>query len=184
MRYLIGCLTLAVAAMSITGGVSDRSSRDHVIIRSGDVTARADPDTSFGQYYTISYVIPADLTADRLDQALLEVYVDVAAKTRNEYVNEAPILEVYALTAPFAGSVEYERLESHSRVARPVSLGMRKRVVLDITGIIRAQAAGELVNNGIVLGTVTGSRDGDFRLVEGVLGAGVVGRVRLYEERS
>jgi hypothetical protein len=56
--------------------------------------------------------------------------------------------------------------------------------VLDITKIVRAQVAGELSNDGVVLGTVTGARDGDFRLVEGLLGEGVVGRIRLYEKRT
>jgi hypothetical protein len=183
MRYLIGYLTLAVATTLLTGGAND-DSRRVVTIRSTDVTARTDPDTSLGQYYTISYAVPAGLSAVRLDQALLELYVDVRAKVRDEYVNEAPVLEIYAMIRPFAGSVEPERLDSQTRVVRPVSLGLRKRVVLDITKIVRAQVAGELSNNGVVLGTVTGSRDGDFRLVEGLLGEGVVGRIRLYEKRT
>lgn len=183
MRYLLGCMTMAVAVILFTGGANE-DSRRVVTIRSGDVTARIDPDTSFGQYYTISYAIPADLAADRLDQALLELYVDVRAKVRDEYVNEAPVLEVYALTTPFTGSVDPEKLDSRTRVVRPVSLGVRKRVVLDITKIVGAQAAGELSNNGVILGTVTGAREGDFRLVEGLLGEGVVGRVRLYGKRT
>ncbi len=110
--------------------------------------------------------------------------MDVRAKARDGYVNEAPVLEAFALTQPFAGTLSVENLDTTTRAVSAVALGRSRRVLLDVTGIVRANLTGRMSNYGLVLGSVTGSRDGDFTLVSGRLPDSAVGRLRIYRSRS
>jgi hypothetical protein len=108
------------------------------------------------------------------------LYVDVRAKVRDGYLNEAPVLEVYALTQAWAGAVDPQIMDPETRAVRAVALGEGRRVLLDITDIVRDHLAGRVDNHGLVLGSVTGRREGDFQLVSGALPGDSVGRLRLY----
>jgi hypothetical protein len=50
--------------------------------------------------------------------------------------------------------------------------------------VTMAELAGQLQNYGVVLGSVTGSREGDFTLVSGHLPGSAVARVRVYGRPS
>jgi len=180
MWRLIKLSAIATALVVLTGAARTQTERELILIRSSDVTARAETDTSIGQYYTLSYQLPTDLPSERLDQAILELDVDVRAKSRDEYVNEAPVLQVYALHEPYTGVVEASSLDTLTYATRPVALGNNRRVLLDITRIVRAHLTGALDNNGLILGSLTGMREGDFSLVSGRLATDAVGQVRIY----
>jgi len=77
-----------------------------------------------------------------------------------------------------------EDLDTATRAVRAIALGRDRRVLLDITAIVRADLAGRLPNHGLVLGSVTGSREGDFTLVSGRLPGSAVGRVRVYSRTT
>jgi hypothetical protein len=171
---------VAVALIALTGGTGDRSRTEVLSIRSSDVTARTETDASIGQYYTTTLPLPPDLTASDLDRAILELYVNVQAKPRDGYMNETPLIEVYALTSPLSGALEANKLDTRTRVARPVTLGRGHRVILDITPIVRAQLSGRASNHGLVIGSLTGLREGDYTLVSGKLPDSAVARVRIY----
>ena len=159
--------------------------RHVILIQPGDVELHAEVDSTLGSYYTISYSLPEGISGEELDRALLEVYVDVSAKLRGEgYTNEAPVLEVYALTQPFAGSLNLEILDRSSRVVRPVGADAERRVVVDVTSIIRSHLSGAIQNNGLIIGSVTGMREGEFILSSGKLPQGAVGKIVIYRRHE
>jgi hypothetical protein len=53
-------------------------------------------------------------------------------------------------------------------------------VVLDVTRIVRSHLDGDFPNNGLIVGSVTGRREGKFTLVSGKLPEGAVGQLRFY----
>ena len=183
-RYLVSGVAGVFGALVLTGGAGQKAQSNSIIIRSSDAQAHMDADTSCGQYYTISYSLPVDLSAGLVDQAILELYVDVHARVRDEILNEAPVLEVYLLKQPFTGVVELQNLDFPSHAVRPVAVGTTRRVLLDITEIVRCHLSRDHANYGLIFGTVTGARDGDLALVSGALGEGIVGRVRLYKRKA
>ena len=148
-----------------------------LLIRVTDVVTHAEADTSLASYYVITWPMPNGLSNERLAQALLELYMDAHAKARGDYVNEAPIFEVVAQRPLSDGNLG--ELEGALRASRPVLAGERQRVVLDITNIVRATLKGT-GGNQLVVGSLTGMRDGDFRFVTGELGPDVIGRLRIY----
>jgi hypothetical protein len=115
-----------------------------------------------------------------VEKALLEVYVNVDARSREGYLNDTPVLEVFALTEPFGSELDTERLERSTGVARPVALGSDRRVLLDVTRIVRACLGGTRTNYGIVVGSLTGMREGDFEMATGRLPGGVVAQLHVY----
>lgn len=179
---IIGAATIGIALL--TGTTVTDATKQIVLINSGDITLRTDPDTTVGAYYTVSYSAPEGLTTDNLERVILEVYLDVSAKAREEYVNEAPVLEVYALKEPFVSRLEPESLDRATRSVRPVARGAGRRVVIDITSIVRAHLQGTLINNGIVIGSLTGMREGQFTILSDRLPDGAVGRIFIYQRHQ
>jgi hypothetical protein len=124
------------------------------------------------------------LTANELERAILEVSVDVSAKRRGPYFNPAPVLQVYALAEAYGESFDPEILHADGRVVRPVATGENRRVVLDVTEIVRSHLAGTTENNGLIVGSLTGMREGDFVFVSGRFPEGAVGRLRVYKRHE
>ena len=181
----LGKVSMMVLGFAIlTGGAATNSRKQVVLIRSSDVTLCTDPDTTVGRYYTVSYSSPEGLTSADLDRAILEVYLDVSAKTREEYVNEAPVFEVCALKEPFGQFLDPETLDNDTRAARPVAAGADRRVVIDVTPIVRAHLQGTVENNGLIIGSLTGMREGQFVIISGRLPQGAVGQLHIYRRRE
>lgn len=184
MRIIAKLFALALGFVMLTGAAGTDTQKQTILIRSNDVTLHADADTSIGQYYTVAYTPPENLSREDLDRAILEVFVDVSAKVRGEYFNEIPVLEIYALTTPFSGSLNLEALHLPTGVVRPVVAEDGRRVILDITNIVRSHLAGTLENNGLIVGSLTGMREGEFTFVSGALAEGAVGQVRIYRRHQ
>ncbi len=184
MNLLGKVSALVVAVVALTGAAVPDPRKQVVSIRSSDVTLRVDPDTTLARYYTMSYTPPEGLASADLDLAILELYVDVSAIARDEYVNEAPVFEVYALNEPFGSSLDREILEEGTRAARPVAAGVARRVVVDVTQIVRAHLQGALQNNGLVVGSLTGMREGQFVILSGRLPDAAVGRLHVYRRHE
>jgi hypothetical protein len=173
-------IAMSGAVLGALAAPTHASARQFVLIPPSAASSHTEPDTMVGQYYTISYQLPEGLRARKLDRVLLELYLDVRAKPREDYVNEAPVVEVYALKAASHGSVEPGDLDNATRAGRPVALGSSRRVLVDVTKIVVAQLSGTLQNNGLVVGSMTGEREGDFTLLSNRLPGGAVGRLRIY----
>jgi hypothetical protein len=178
--WVLAVIAWAVAAHAGAPSSTSGTGKQVLVLREGDVTAHAEADTTMGPYYTVSYELPAGLRIEDLERALLELSVDVRAKSRESYVNDAPVLEAYALTAPYAGVMDARILDLTSRAMRPVAVGDGRRVVLDLTNIVRAHLDGSRPNHGFIIGSLTGMREGDFRLRSGSLDLSTVARVHIY----
>jgi len=178
-RTAIAAAVLAV--LTLAGTTPADRTRETVLIRPADVTVHDEPDTTLAPIYTFSYSLPEGLTSRQLNRAMLELFVDVSAKPREEFLNPSPLLEVYALTAPLTGVFDPGRLEREGRAVRPVVRGDTRRVILDVTGIVRAHLEGRIENNGLIIGSLTGERDGAFALRSGQLPEGAVGRILLFK---
>ncbi len=180
MEKIAKPLALTLGFIMLTGAAGIDGRNQTILIRSNDVALHTDPDTTIGHYYTVAYTLPENLSSQDLDHAILEVFVNVSAKERGEYRNEAPVLEVYALTAPFSGTLNLETLDWPTGVVRPVVAEESRRVIIEITNIVRSHLEGTLENNGLILGSLTGMREGEFTFVAGALPEGAVGQVRIY----
>jgi hypothetical protein len=184
MKRLSKISLILVGFIVLTGAAATDPRKQVVLIPSSDVMLRTDPDTTVGQYYTVSYSLPEGLTSADLERAILEVYVDVSAKARGEYVNEAPVLEVFALKGPFRRFLDPDALDPKTRAGRPVVAGAGRRVLIDVTGIVRAHLEGTIENHGLVVGSLLGMREGEFTLLSGRLPQGAVGRLRVYRRHE
>ncbi len=184
MRHLSRISVTVCALLLLTGAARTDSRRQIVLIRSSDVTLHAEPDSLIGQYYTVSYALPDSLTSADLGQAILELFVDVRAKPRDGFLNEAPMLEVYALNQPPTGRFNPESLSPEGRALRAVAVGSGRRVVLDVTRLVRSHLDGAIENNGLIIGSLTGMREGVFTFVSGRLPEGAVGQLRVYRRHE
>ncbi len=123
-----------------------------------------------GPYIVVNLPIPEDVIGKRLDAVILEVYLDVAADEAvgNEYV---PSVEVYPLTETNRG----DRAPNYSALhptSRPVAIGMRQRVQVDISSIVRAWIAQPTTNFGLIIGSFSGPVLDDLDVTNDVLEGG------------
>lgn len=173
-------LAIAVVLAVVDGASATEANRHVISIMANDIAARAESDPTFAGFYTLTYSLPEGIGSETIERAILELVVDVSALSREGYVNEAPMLEVYALKQAFAGSVTGKDLDTATRAVRPVAVGPARRVKIDVTKIVRVQAAGA-VNYGLVVGSVTGMREGTFTIRSNVFPDGAVARLSLYK---
>ena len=75
-------------------------------VESSGLAAYTPSGTNLGDYYVLQFQIPSELTTDNLELAILELRLDVSSIEKNGYVDEAPVLEVYALSAQFSGTLD------------------------------------------------------------------------------
>jgi hypothetical protein len=153
-----------------------------IVLTVNDVTSHASEDVAYGAYYTLAFDLPTVPEGARLEHAVLEFYVDVAAKTRDQYVNDTPILEVYAFTSTFDGDLNPAEWDTNSTVTQPLLWGEEKHVVMDVTAIIRSFLDNPNRNHGLVIGSLTGMREGDFSVRTGRIPGGGVMRIHVYFE--
>jgi hypothetical protein len=180
MAFRVGILRLLVVVVVSSAGASSVSiAEDHILVYPGDVTLVQESDTTRGTAYSLTYALPSGLTAASLGRAIMEFYVDVGVRPRGEFDSPAPLFEVYALKQPMTGAFDPERLEVAGRAHRPVALGDSRRVVIDVTEILRLHLDMRLVNNGMAVGSLTGERDGAFTFRSGMLPGGAISRIAL-----
>ena len=176
---------IGMACVVLTGAaVAPPAGKITVVIRGIDVEAHAGRDSTMGQYCVVQYTLPQGLVARQVERAILELYINVGAKARGEYINEAPMIEVFALTESPNGGVDVEQLDNATRAGRPVALGESRLVRIDITKIVRAHVAEALPNHGLAIGSLSGMREGDVSLVADMFGDGAIGRVNIYASVS
>ena len=132
-----------------------------LLVSETNLTTYEAADSNHGDFYILSFSVPAE--AKPVGRVYLEFYVDVEARAVNGYTNDTPVIEVYALKSAFAGTLDPTKFETGVlRMVKNVPIGENRRVVLDITEIAKSYAANSLANYGIVIGSLTGSRDGLF----------------------
>lgn len=176
-------------------GALPAHAEDYVVLFSlADMTTYTPAENdSLGSYYLVQFQLPAAAQGRELDAAILEFYVDADAFARHEelyanngpegpdaFVNATPTIEVFAPTGTFTGTLGGNALAADSRATAPIALGEDRRAVVDVTDIIQPILDENATNHGLVIGSITGMRDGKFSLLAGNLGNGIVARLGLY----
>lgn len=187
---------LSIAAILMALGMAvraqDIATECVVSIGSGDVTTYNALEVEGPKYYKLAFQVPEGVDGNALESAVLEFFVDVASVTQGNfhwfdadsvehvgYTAPTPLLEVYALKSPISGSIQDGQLEKSTMACTPVLVGENRRVVIDITSIVRSFVIDSGRNFGIVVGSFTGLREGDFTIKESAFQDGSRARVHI-----
>jgi hypothetical protein len=149
-----------------------------VELASRDVASYTTAQEEFGTFHVVEFTIPEDLAGKRLDTVMLELYVDVSLM---EGVAEetTPVVEILPLTEKFAGD-GVPKFTPTSTAVRNVVPGERRKLLLDITEMAKGWIAEPETNHGVIIGTLTGPKDGTITLRDDVLGGGKVAKVTFF----
>jgi hypothetical protein len=142
--------------------------------------AHSAAEEGLGDYYTLALPIPTAIEGEELFGAYLELYLDVDAREIDEMVNDTPYLDVFALTEALGQSLDPEAFGTPALEPGYVTLGENRRVLRDVTNIVRSYLDTPASNHGVILGSLRGVRDGLFTVKSGVAEQGVVGRLIIH----
>jgi hypothetical protein len=73
-----------------------------------------------------------------------------------------PVLEVYALTALYGGQIDPSKFDRPTGTVRNIPPGNNKKVMVDITGIIKKYLENASSNYGLIIGGLEGLSNGTF----------------------
>jgi hypothetical protein len=167
-----------IAASSLFVGASVANAARYAV----DLTAEhlaaygASTDES-AEYYTLGLPIPEVIRGKELYGAYVELYVDVESVEKDGPVVDTPVLEVFALKSAFAGQVDEQQLGAPAFGPRNVARGEDRRVIFDVTDIVRTYLEDPASNHGLIFGSLTGIRSGRFTVKSGVLGRDAIARI-------
>lgn len=156
-------------------GVDASSARRSIELRDCglDMETLTEASAALGPLFVLTFTPPSARGA-AVDRVLLELRIDVASMNRNGYLDPAPLLEVALLDGWTAGSASTGRV-----VRRPVAIGTSRRVIVDITPLVRLNNERGLSSCRLVVGSLTGLRQGDFKLHRGDWPGAGFGRIRV-----
>ena len=186
-------LSTALLLLSLSGLESTQAAKQSISLSAGNVSTYTPSDTSLGPYYTLEFQLPPDLPAGDLRVAVLEFYVDAQSFVRGDWIsldkdsvetigflNDSPVLELYPLKATFSGEVDFGQFDERYSAARPVVVGADRRVVLDVTSVIRSYLRSPSTNHGFVMGSLSEMREGKFTLTTSSFPDGSWAQLHLY----
>ena len=176
MSYLL----IGVLLGGLFSGENAFAARHVVLLASSEVATYSTSDPTLGDFYTLQVQVPGIIQGKELYAALLEFYTDVFSVKISGRYSRTPVIEAYELKTAFAGVVNPTQFETSSVALTNVVSGQNKRVILDITAIIKSYLANPASNHGIILGSLTASRDGKFSIRSGQIGAGTVARITYH----
>lgn len=133
-----------------------------------------------GTHYVVEFELPQNLGSVR--SAWLEVRLDVSVRNDEGPTDPAPMLEVYMLKNTLSGDpapADFE--ETRLPMSRPVALGTNRLVKIDITEFAQRIFADPTKNHGIVIGSLTGARTGEFLVKLDGFGPGTPVRLTIIE---
>jgi hypothetical protein len=175
MRMLRYVFILVVVLVTMTAGAAAAETPGQTVlfVKASDLSVYESQDPTLGDVYLLQFDIPAEMASVR--RAYLELYVDAASRTIAGHTNDTPVIEVYALKSPFSGTVDPSQFKPQTLpTARNVVAGTNKRCVTDITEIVRAFATDVTKNHGLLVGSLTGDREGVYTIrTDGFEGKGV-----------
>ena len=169
---------LAVVAVSvITASVAE--ARKLVLdVSSSSLSTYTASDPTLGDYYVLQFQVPRNLQATKLEFAILELYLDVSAIEKDGYLENTPTIEIYALGSEFSGELDASQVGAQTLSAtHNVAVGSNRKMMLDITKIVRSYLQDPTKNHGLIIGSLTGTRDGVFSIRTDALGQGAVARI-------
>lgn len=135
-------------------------------------------ESDIGRVFVLSFDVPPDVFGKRLDSVLLEFYVDASLKPGAE-PGTIPMIDVLKLMQPYAGEGIPDVSMSSAR-RNVVPLGEGHRVVADVTDVVKEWMSNPTRNHGLIVGSLTGSRDSAFTIRSNKMGNGRVVRATFF----
>jgi hypothetical protein len=175
LKYIIPVVILAAVAILCAGPA--QAGRSVVNLKSNEFTTVIPKDVKLGKIYTVAIDVPNAVKNTELLKAFLEIKADVSSVSVGDYVNDTPVVEVYSLTDDFDGVFNSEILRIQSPVRRNVRVGQDRTIRIDITSIAKEFIADPSTNHGLIVGSLTGSRDGVFNVKSS---SGIYARITYY----
>jgi hypothetical protein len=166
-------VAIAMVSLSVAGA---RAGRTTVLVDNTDFSTHEAADTSYGDFYTVTIDVPDE--AKPIGRVYLEFFVDVSARAVDGFVNDTPVIEIYALTGNLTGTLDSSKFADQPlRMVKNVAVGTNRRVVIDITEMAKFFVANPLSNYGIVIGSLTRHRDGLFTVRSDAFGGNNMCRI-------
>ena len=156
------------------------AAKHELVVTSNDLVVHSSSDATLGDYYTLQFQIPEIIKEREFYGATLEFYVDVASLERDSVATQMPLLEVYALRGSFSGLVDSVHFVLPSATSMRVKRGASERVAFGISEIVERYLGNPSDNYGLIIGSLSGERDGVFRIKNDVLGSDVVARINFH----
>ncbi len=144
---------------------------------SDDIAVYPSRSDSLQNVFVLKFALPRELSGKRIDFASIEFYADASLRTQITEGNST-IIEVLPLTQSFTGDGDPKFVGS--RAVRNVVLGTKKRILLDITEVIRDWAANRRENHGLIIGSLRGTKAGVFALRSDALDGQEVVRIKIH----
>jgi hypothetical protein len=183
MRVTIACMLSIAVALLLAETRQAEAGTWESSLGTSEVTTFTPSDTSLGQYYTFTITLPSELDGKTIYSAMLEFYVDASARAVNGYVDESPVIGVYALNGPLTGAPDEDSFRQPSAAVRNVMAGTARKVKVNITDIVRGFQIMPSSNHGLIVGALIGIREGRFSLRRDVLPGSGLARIRVHYGR-
>ena len=177
-------LLMVVGALLILslGGSTVQAGRRSVYLDAAALTTFTPEDPALGAYYVLTFSLSPE--ASKAKWVYVEFYVDVSAREHEDVNDPTSRLDVFALKQAegYNGSLEPAQFETLSApMARPLAVGENRRVVIDVTEIVHRCAGEPAGTCALVIGSLTGSRDGLFTIKSGRLDRPGIARVTVFD---
>jgi hypothetical protein len=177
MKFMIAPW-LAVLVFGMVSGASAQVR--HVDIPNSNLTAHAARTEGEGPYYVLALTLPAEIRVAR--QAWLELRADLSVPEMNGFRDPTSIFQVFMLKNELSGDPTEEDFETlRVPMSRPVAVGTERSIKIDVTEYVQRILGDPSVNHGLILGSVTGERRGNFQIKSDAFGAGIVARLNVVE---
>jgi len=158
-------IVLTALFLALAGGVG--AAKYQANLGSEEVQRVTPEGEDLGPYYVVTFELPSGAQGREIFRAMLEFEMDVSARELMQgYMNESPVVDVFALAQSFGGAFDPEGAERLEEVERNMAVGTSRRVKLDITHFVQELVNNNRVNHGLVIGSLTGPRDGVFEVKE------------------
>jgi hypothetical protein len=142
-----------------------------------DVRSVSPQDTTLGRFYLVAIDVPEVFSGKTIVAAVLELNMDAESKDVNGFVNDTPILEVYALNGELLDEADPKKFIMPSSMRRNIRVGEDRRIRIDISEVVRDFIENPSNNHGLVLGSLSNSRDGLFTVRSS---RGIMGKITYY----
>jgi len=141
------------------------------------LTAVSPADDSLGQYFLIDVVLPHEIDGSvELTDAYIELHMDLTTSIDSELLANMAKVEIYPLSGSASGEITMDDVGRVLR-RRLVPVGSNRVVRLDILRYVQNIIANPEENNGLVVGSLRGSRNGHFTVRQGEIAAGVYAKI-------
>jgi hypothetical protein len=173
--YLLSLLTLvSIGGAAFGKSVTIPVRMDQVGVHTGER----------GAFYVVNVAVPGDIAGKRLDSVFLEFAVD-ATPLEEDSMTVTPIVGAYPLTSTYSGGDgqggnSEPVFNAVVPSSRPVAEGNDRRVMMDITNIVRGWIANPASNHGLVIGSLTGPEVATVALRQSIPGEQVPIRITFF----